>query len=364
MRVSWTLSAYLGRQFLVSVGVALLGLGTLVLLLDLIELLRRASGENIGLGIVFSMAMLNLPTLLQEILPFAALFGGMFAFARLTRTNELVVARAAGISVWQFMLPAFVITFLAGSFIVTVFNPFAALMADRHEVLEARHLQGRPTLLSVTRNGLWFRHATDTGHAVIHARAISQQGVELQDVIIIEQEGASDTYVMRVDAKTAVLRDGYWEMTDATVSPVEGRPERHQSYRRPTTLTLEQMQDSFASPETISFWSLPRFIQLLTDSGFAAVKHRLHWHSILAMPLLLLAMVLIAATFSLRLTRRGGTGLLIAGGVLAAFLFFVLSDVVQAFGLSGKIPAVMAAWTPAGVCTLIGLALMFHLEDG
>lgn len=364
MRLSWTLSAYLGRQFFTAVGIALLGLGALVLLFDLVELLRRASGEDVGLGILFSMALLNLPTLLQKVLPFAALFGGMFAFARLTRTHELVVARAAGVSVWQFMLPAFIITFLGGAFMVTVFNPFAALMADRHEVLEARHLQGRPTLLSVTRNGLWFRHATEAGHAVIHARAIAQQGVELQDVIIIEQEGPTDSYVMRIDAQTAVLREGYWEMTGATVSPADGRPERHSSYRRPTTLTLEQMQDSFASPETISFWSLPRFIQLLADSGFAAVQHRLHWHSILAMPLLLLAMVLIAATFSLRLTRRGGTGLLVSGGVLAAFLFFVLSDVVQAFGLSGKIPAVMAAWTPAGVCTLIGLSLMFHLEDG
>jgi len=364
MRLSWTLSTYLGRQFLLSVGVALIGLSTLVLLFDIIELLRRASGEDIGFGIVVVMALLNLPTLLQKILPFAALFGGMFAFARLTRTHELVVARAAGVSVWQFMLPAFAVTLAAGAFFVSVFNPFAALMADRHELLEARYFQGRSALLSVTPTGLWFRHATGRGPAVIHARAVSQQGLELQDVIIIEQEGSNDSYVSRIDAETAVLRNGHWDMSNATLSPADGPPQRHESLRLETTLTLEQMQDSFASPETISFWSLPRFIDLLSDSGFAAVKHRLHWHSTLAVPLLLLAMVLIAATFSLRLTRRGGTGLLIAGGVVAGFAFFVLSDVVQAFGLSGKLPAVLAAWTPAGVSTLIGLSLMFHLEDG
>jgi lipopolysaccharide export system permease protein len=364
MRLSWTLSTYFGRQFLASAGVALVSLSALVLLFDLIELLRRASGESIGLDIVIGMAFLNLPTLLQKILPFAVLFGGMFAFARLTRTHELVVARAAGVSVWQFMLPAFVITLLAGAILITTFNPLAALMAGRHELLEARYFQGRPALLSVTRNGLWFRHATENGHAVIHARSVSQQGIELLDVIIIEQEGRDDTYVSRIDARTAVLRDGYWDMTDVTVSPADGRPERYETFRSATTLTMEQMQDSFAAPETISFWALPRFIRLLTDSGFAAAKHRLHWHSILAVPLLLLAMVLIAAAFSLRLTRRGGTGLLVVGGVLAGFFYFVLSDVVLAFGLSGKIPAVLAAWTPAGVCTLIGLALMFHLEDG
>jgi lipopolysaccharide export system permease protein len=364
MRLSWTLSVYLGRQFLTSLGVALLGLGTLVFLFDMIEQLRRASGENIGFGVVVGMSLLQLPTLLQKILPFAALFGGMFAFARLTRTHELVVARAAGVSVWQFMMPAFLITFALGAFVVTVFNPLAALLANRHELLEARYFQGRPTLLSVTRTGLWFRHATEGGHEVLHARAVSQQGVELVDVIIIQQAGANDRYVGRIDAKSAILRDGYWDLTDATISPADGRPEKHPRYQLRTELTLGQMQDSFASPETISFWSLPRFIALLKDSGFAAVKHRLHWHSILSAPLLLLAMVLIAATFSLRLTRRGGTGLLVTGGILAGFVFFVLSDVVLAFGLSGKIPAVLAAWTPAGVSTLIGLSLMFHLEDG
>ncbi len=364
MRLSWTLSTYLGKQFILSLGVAVLGLGTLVLLFDVIELLRRASGEEIGFGIVLSMALLNLPTLLHKVLPFAALFGGMFAFARLTRTHELVVARAAGVSVWQFMLPSFLVALILGVFFVAVFNPFAALTADRHELLEARHFQGRSSLLSVTPTGLWFRHATENGHAVIHARTVSQQGLELQDVIVIEQAGRNDTYMSRIDAERATLRNGYWDMVNATISPADAPPRRLAAYRSPTSLTLEQMQESFAAPDTISFWSLPRFIDLLTASGFAAAKHRLHWHSIMALPLLLLSMVLIAATFTLRLTRRGGTGLLIAGGVIAGFAFFVLSDVVQAFGLSGKLPAVLAAWTPAGVSTLIGLSLMFHLEDG
>jgi lipopolysaccharide export system permease protein len=364
MRLSWTLSVYLGRQFFTSASIAMLSLSILIFLFDVIELLRRASGEDIGFGVIVGMSLLQLPTLMQKLLPFATLFGGMFAFARLTRTNELVVARAAGISVWQFMMPAFLITFFLGTFVVTVFNPLAALMAERHELLDARHFQGRPTLLSVTKTGLWFRHATDEGHAVLHARAVSQQGVELQGVIIIEQIGPDDTYMGRVDAEVAILRKGYWDLTNATISPADGPPEKHLEYQLPTTLTLGQMQDSFASPETISFWSLPRFIALLTNSGFAAVKHRLHWHTILSVPLLLFAMVLIAATFSLRLTRRGGTGLLITGGIMAGFLFFILSDVFQAFGLSGKIPPVLAAWTPAGISTLIGLSMMFHLEDG
>ena len=75
-------------------------------------------------------------------------------------------------------------------------------------------------------------------------------------------------------------------------------------------------------------------------------------------------MVLIAATFSLRLTRRGGTVLLGIAGVLTGFLLFVLSNLVQALGLGASLPAALAAWTPAGVSLLLGAAMLLHLEDG
>ena len=129
-------------------------------------------------------------------------------------------------------------------------------------------------------------------------------------------------------------------------------------------MTINQIQESFAPPETMSFWNLPGFIKTLEAAGFSAIKHRIHWHSILAIPMLLCAMVLIAATFSLRLTRRGGTGLLVVGGLFAGFFLFFMTDVVLALGMSGSIPVILAAWAPAGVFTLLGLAMLLHLEDG
>ncbi len=72
----------------------------------------------------------------------------------------------------------------------------------------------------------------------------------------------------------------------------------------------------------------------------------------------------VAATFSLRLTRRGGTGLLLLGGLFAGFLLYFLTDVVRALGMSGSIPPLLAAWAPTVVFTLLGLAMLLHLEDG
>ena len=75
-------------------------------------------------------------------------------------------------------------------------------------------------------------------------------------------------------------------------------------------------------------------------------------------------MVLIAASFSLRLTRRGGTLLLVGAGVITSFFLFLLTNVVQALGLGASVPVILAAWTPAGFCLMAGLTMLLHLEDG
>jgi lipopolysaccharide export system permease protein len=364
MRLSPTLSVYLGRQFLLGIATVFAVMLCLILLFDLVELMRRAANRPAATaGIVLTMALLKLPTLSLKVLPFAALLGGMLTFSRLTRTHELVVTRAAGVSVWQFLMPALVIAIVVGGFAISAFNPLASALGARYEQLDSKYLKLRPSLLAVQSSGLWLRQADDEGQSVVHATRVSQNGKELSDVTIFLYDG-DDKFSGRIDADAARLRPGHWELDNALLTAPEQPAERRDRYVLPTSLTINQIQESFAAPESLSFWALPRFIDTLERAGFSAVRHRMHWHSLLAVPLLLCAMVLIAATFSLRLTRRGGTGMLIVGGLFAGFLLYVLSDVVYALGLAGNIPVVLAAWSPVGVSALLGLAMLFHLEDG
>lgn len=365
MRISTTLSLYISRQFLVSIAIVFLIFMATIFVFDTVELMRRSSGpdKTATLSIILQMSLLRIPFMAQKALPFAALVAGIVTFARMTRSQELVVARASGVSVWQFLLPALALATLVGVFAVTVFNPLASAMVYRYEQLDAKYLEGKSSLLALSSSGIWLRQGDRGGQAVLHAERLSQEDLTLHEVIIFMFEG-DDQFIGRVDAQTARLTDGYWELTEALLTGPNEPAEFRDEYRVPTDLTIDRIQDSFAPPETLSFWDLPRFIEVLEASGFSAVKHRLHWHSVLSQPLLLCAMVLIAATFSLRFTRRGGTWLLIVAGVLCGFVLYFVSDLVLALGLSGKIPVVLAAWTPAGIFVLLGVGSLFHLEDG
>jgi lipopolysaccharide export system permease protein len=364
MRLSLTFSAYIGRVFWFWVATVFVSLIAIIFLFDTIELLRRAaSKDDAGLGIVLQMALFKLPHMAQIMLPFAVLFGGMMAFWRLTRSQELIVARAAGVSVWQFLLPALLVALLLAVLKIAVFSPFASAMSARFEQLESKFLKGRVSLLAVSDAGLWLRQPSANGHAVLHAGRIAQDSMELSDVIVFLFEG-QDRFTGRIDARSATLMSGYWLLRSATISGEGRQPERLDEVRVATELTTEKIQDSFAPPETLSFWDLPGFIALLERAGFSAIRHKLYFHSLLAAPLLQCAMVLLAAIFTMRSARRGSTSFVIGAGVVAGFLVYFISDLIFALGMSARLPVTLAAWAPAAITTMLGVTSLLHLEDG
>jgi lipopolysaccharide export system permease protein len=359
-----TLSAYIARQFFAWFCGVYGAMLTISFLIDYIELLRRAATRGVTLGVLLEMAALKLPHTAQEVMPFAVLFGTMLAFWRLTRNNELVVARAAGVSVWQFLTPAVLVALLVGIIAVTVFNPLASQMEATYEQLDSRYLKQSSEQLSLSNSGLWLRQSEPNGgQVVIHGNKLVAPELLLGQVTLFFFNKAYQ-FSSRVEATSARLDDGYWIIGAGNRWQTSDQPEPVPEMRLPTKFTTRRIEESLASPDTMSFWTLPGFISLLEQSGFSAQRHRLQFNILLARPFLFCAMVLVAATFSLRMQRRGGATMMIVGGVAAGFLLYFVSNIVFALGLSAKLPVLLAAWTPTGISLIFGVSMLLHLEDG
>ena len=213
------------------------------------------------------------------------------------------------------------------------------------------------------------------GQTVIRAKRASGNIDRLWDVSIFQFDPGDGLY-RRINARTAVLEHRAWRLNgvhlwDLGAIPAPSEEPKAQTLAEQvdemsigTDLTVEHIQDSFAAPQTISFWDLPGFIGLLEESGFASNRHRMHWHGLLASPVVFIAMVLIGAAFSMRHARFGGMGIMALGCVMAGFGFFILSDIATALGASGTVPVIVAAWAPPISAILFALGLLLHLEDG
>lgn len=364
MSWSWTLYRYLARQFLIGVAMVYGAFLTLAFAIDVAALFNRTATHEVSASVVIGMAVLQLPDLGQKMLPYAILLGGVFTFIRLARSHELVATRAAGISAWDFLIPPLVVAVLIGIFAVTIFTPISARMFAEFARLEARYVKGQESQISVQINGLWLRQGDAQRQSVIHALRVADQGEKLRDVMVLLY-GADDKFLGRIDARSASLHDRYWELSNAWVSGTDGKQPVHEAtYRLPTTLTPQQIQESFAAPDTQSFWDLPGYIRAAQAAGFSATRYQLYLYSLYALPALFAAMVFMAASFTLRVGRQGGTTRAVLFSAAAGFAVFFFQDLTTVLGRAGTVPTLLAATAPALVSILIGMTLVFSREDG
>lgn len=362
MLLTTTFGRYLTRRF----ARAIIGVfGTFFFLigtLDFVELMRRAGDSPIATTpLIVQLALYRAPSVAEQIFPFAALFGGMFALLTLSRKLELVVARSVGVSAWQFLQPAAVVAGLLGLVSILVYNPVASELKRRATALETRLFVRAGQ--SPTMPDIWIRQRSADGQAIIRAAGALPDGEGLSQVSIFNFSPGGG-FSERIDAKQAVLHPGHWELTDARVVSATEEPQNYKTYLVATSLEPEQVRQSFTPPDAVGFWSMPSVIERTQRAGLDTTRYELRYQSLMARPLLLIAMVLVAASVSLRFFRFGGVTRLVIGGVAAGFVLYVATQLSEELGSSGIVNPVVAAWLPAALGTMLGALALLHQEDG
>jgi lipopolysaccharide export system permease protein len=359
-----TLRRYLAKRFLLGTLGAFTVCACLVFMIDMIELLRLSRrATDLSVGTLLWIGLLRLPAFTELLLAFAVLVGSIVALLSLNRRSEITVMRSAGMSVWQFLRPGVVVTFILGVLAVALFNPLAASARFESERLVAEIFGTEAGLFAGKSDGVWLRQDGPDGQSVLNARAVADQGLVLSGVIafVFDPQGR---FIERLDAERATLQDGYWELQKTTVSRPKREPETYSTYAIGTHLTRERVGDALGSEIAVSFWQLPSLIEISEKAGLSASKYRMQHALLVARPALLIAMVILAATVSLRSFRSGGIQTMVLMGLVGGIGLFLLAEVSRQIGASGLISPMLAVWVPIGVSLLVSLTVLLHQEDG
>ncbi len=364
-----TMDFYLARRFAYSfllIGAVFMAL---IMLVDLVEQLRRFEGVNIGFGKVVGLVMLNAPGAISQILPLIMMLSTVVLFVSLARSSELVVVRATGRSGIRSLAAPMAVASLIGVVAVSTLNPIVAATSNRYQHQADSYRAGGPAALSLSGEGLWLRQGSSAGQSVIHATGYAPESARIFGVTMLTYAPDGGP-VQRIQAKSARLVDGAWILSGAKVWPLisglnpETNATLHDELVIPTTLTQQRIRDSLGRPSGISIYDLPKTIRQLSQAGFSTKRYEVWYQTELARPLFLVAMVLVGAAFTMRHTRLGGTGISVLAAVLLGFALYFVRNFAQILGENGQLPVALAAWAPPVASILLALGLLLHAEDG
>jgi lipopolysaccharide export system permease protein len=359
-----TLGRYFAGRFLISAVGVFASIFVLLVLVDYIEMVRRTSGLISASAItVAETSLFRVPQLLEKLMPFCVLIGAMTCYLALSRRLELVVARAAGVSAWQFIAPALASAIVLGVFATTVYNPVSAGLSELSKRMEAELFGSAPGGGLQDASGFWINQVNNEGQAIINAVRSEQQGVRLTGLTVFRFD-TGFVFKERIEAREATLEEGRWAFKSVRRYSLDGPPIDQDNFFLTTSLTPAQVRNSFSTPETVSFWQLPGYIRSSESSGFATAGYRLQYHKLIAQPFLLAAMVMVAASVSLRFFRFGGVQKMVLSGVGAGFLLYVLSKVTEDLSKAELMHPIASAWLPVCVGGLTGFLALLYQEDG
>jgi LPS export ABC transporter permease LptG/LPS export ABC transporter permease LptF len=353
------LDAYIAGKYLRMIALAaigLLGLYYIAEFLDKSEKLFKGQADG---ALMLEYLWYSTPRFLAFIVPIATLLGVLGTIGTLTRTGELTVMRACGISLYRAALPLFTLALVWSGVLFFLDDRVIAKATQKAEVLDDQIRGNAPRTVNVLVNRHWL--AAEDGR-IYHYLAYQRQRLYGLSVFATQAPPyrlASHTYASRAE-----YRDSGWEAESGWIQrfPAIDRSEREAIKQRPLDLKQPDFfENAQVDAAAMTFGELRTYIQQQHASGFSLADERVSLHKKIAFPAVTLVMTLLAVPFAVTTGRRGalyGIGL----AIILAIAYFLLTAVFSAAGKATVLPPMLAAWAPNLFFVIAAAYLMLRVR--
>ena len=346
------LDNYIARTVIGAVAMVLLVLVALDAISALVDQLGEIKGSyDFNEALIY--VCLTLPERIYSNLPFSALVGSLIGLGILAGSSELVVMRAAGISVnritWSVLQPALLFILLGiglGEFVI----PVSEQMADSRRAIA----QGDSRALG-SRHGLWSREDNE----FLHINAVLPNG-RLYGVTRFRFDTEGHLQVSSF-AQSAIFQGDHWreeEVQESVLAKDSVTSNRYTSRRWESDLSPQILSVLILDPETLSIRDLRSYARFLQQQGLESSKYLLTFWKKMLQPLATISLVLIAVSFVFGPLRQVTMGFRIFTGVIVGIVFQTSQDMLGPASLVYGFPPLVAVIIPIMLCIVIGVVLL------
>ena len=345
------LDRYIGRSIVVTSMMVLLVLLALAAVFSFIGELDDVGRENYTLGTAALYILLRLPASAYEMFAPAVLLGALLGLGAMATHSELVVMRAAGISIGRIIRSVL----QAGVLLMVVVAVLGEFVAPRTEqAAQDVRLNALSKKVSVgSKSGLWLR-ADDR---YINVKSVMPDRT-LIDLIAYRFDGQTLLSVMTA-GQAKPLSDGRWRLEFVTFTEFDGATStvRSEEERIEDNLVApEALQNLSVDPETLSARNLIQQVGYLNDNQLDSDRIQLALWSKLTNPLATLVMLMLSVPFVFGSQRSGGAGQKIFIGIMLGIGYIMLNRLFTHMGLVYGFPPVISAAAPLLTFFLIAVA--------
>lgn len=345
------------QQFLVCLlGFMALGIGKIVF--DYNDLFI---GYRVTPKLLTILLVNQLPLLLMDVIPAAALFGVILFLGRMLRERELDVIRTNGLSLMRIMAPVFVgmLIICLGAFF---WNDYVVPSANHRFEVELRRMSVKQDF-PLFRENVVFKAPQNR---FIYLKKVERKTGIIGGILIIET-GFGDKWPRIITAQNGNMKKGIWELAQGVVHEFDkdGVVKSELKFDK-MELMMNKDYRGFISdekgPNEMRTTELLQMIDLYRRSGLNIPAYQVFYQSKFSDPIISLILVFLAAPLTI-ITGRNSRW----PGLVLCFLiimgYYTMQVIGRTMGVNSIIAPWAAAWVPNFSFLVIGIFLLITTEQ-
>lgn len=335
-----------------------------ILLIEFLGFMKHFYSKGHTLLDILKISFMATPQIIQEIMLILILISAMITFLTLSRNMELIAARAMGFSVWNFILPVASASFFLGLLFIFFVNPVVANMYGKFIYLEQKYNSRENKFIE---KDIWFKQidekkGTKTTVYLIKSKEKLSNTIKKISLFVFDK---NNEFKYRVESKKVEVSDNIWKLKEAKFFSLEKDFEDKEDYVFISKLKFSDLENLYKEADSISFFELPKVINMLKLANIENLRHRALWHLIMSSPLSYFTIVFIAGVFSLRFSSRDSLFIfyLIGGFIVGLGVKFIYNTTISYVVSSNSNPFVFI-WFPVFIILAISTLVIINNEEG
>ena len=352
---------YLTKLFIKNLLTIILIFIFLSFFLNIFEEIKFFENKENSIYFPIILTLLNIPSIIFEILPFIFLLGVMFFFINLYDKDEIELLKSHGINNLKIIKIVSTSSFLIGLIIIIFFYTISANLKSVYLNIKYQYSNTGDHLAIVNEDGLWIKERKKNNNIFI-INALNYKKDRLENVKITELD-LNYKLINTIVSSKANIKNKLWKLSNVKIYSEKKKTDYKINYEYLSNFDSKIISNLYSNLNSLNIFQINKLKENYKSIGYSSTEINLHLNKIYSLPFYLTLTTIIGSLLMLKLNFINSKFFVIIVGVLVSVIFYYINYFSILFGKNETLPVTLSIWLPQIIILLMCTLGMIRLNE-